>query len=147
MTTAQGCYVSQSVRRVPEARRFDSQLLEAITGTPWQPRPGSEDLAERLPLLVSLVPDIPEAPAMPVEAGDVPRQVRRYYITTKDLTLYGYTDGCAACDVTRASLPRTGVFHSPGCRERIEKAIEFDPNEDRDSPEHRTRSRTIVRSE
>ena len=39
----------------------------------------------------------------------------------------GADNSCAACDATRANLPRTGILHSPGCRERIEAAVAADP--------------------
>ena len=83
--------------------------------------------ALELPSPVTLHPDCPEVPPVPQEAVDQPRAVRRYYITASDLTEYGYTEGCPACDATRAGLPRTGILHSPGCRERIEAAVAADP--------------------
>ena len=42
--TSTGCYVVQSIRRVPEDRRYDSQLLANVKGLPWKPVPdGPED--------------------------------------------------------------------------------------------------------
>ena len=81
-----------------------------------------------LPEPVDLEPECPEVPALPTEAADATPSVRRYYITTRDLEKYGYTDGCPACDAVRAKTPRAGISHAIGCRERIEKAVSSDPN-------------------
>ena len=126
--TAKGFFVTQSIRRMPESQRFDSSMIEALVGFPWQPQPNEQSglIQERLPLPLSVAPDSPEAPAIPVQAADGERKVRRYYITTKDLEKYGYTDGCPACSFTKTGMARSGTFHSPGCRSRIEAAITSD---------------------
>ena len=128
--TSTGCYVVQSIRRVPEDRRYDSQLLANVKGLPWKPIPeGPEDQGVmELPEPVNLEPECPEVPALPTETADAAQSVRRYYITTRDLEKYGFTEGCPACDAIRAKTPRAGISHAPGCRERIEKAVSSDPN-------------------
>ena len=128
--TSTGCYVVQSIRRVPEDRRYDSQLLANVRGLPWKPVPeGPEDQGVmELPEPVNLEPECPDVPALPTDTADAGQTVRRYYITARDLEKYGYTDGCPACDAIRAKMPRAGISHALGCRERIEKAVSSDPN-------------------
>ena len=85
-------------------------------------------------------PSPPAASTVPVEGcsehsdflerprADQERQIRRYYIKSRDLDKYGYTPGCPACDKDRAGVRRGGVNHTPGCRTRIESAISADPH-------------------
>ena len=35
-----GTCVVQSVRRVPEEKRYDHRLLQSVLGTLWEPKPG-----------------------------------------------------------------------------------------------------------
>ena len=42
--TKNGIFVVQSIKRVPESERYDSELLLQIRGVPWKPQPdGRED--------------------------------------------------------------------------------------------------------
>jgi hypothetical protein len=126
---SKGVYVVQSVRRVPESERYNWEAMASVRGLPWKPVPDGPDDQDafELPAPVELHPDSPEAPAVPVEAADQERAVRRYYITAKDLEKYGRSDGCAACDASKANIPRGGIAHAPGCRERIEASVKVDP--------------------
>jgi hypothetical protein len=126
---SKGVCVVQSVRRVPESERRIWEAMASVRGLPWKPVPDGPDDQDafELPTPVELHPDSPEAPAVPVEAADQERAVRRYYITGKDLEKYGRSDGCAACDASKANIPRGGIAHAPGCRERIEAAVKADP--------------------
>ena len=119
---SQKVFVVQSIRRVPEDQRYNSELLLSIKGLPWKPTPETGDSAEamELPMPISITPDTPDVPPVPAVAADGERKARRYYITTRDLERYGYTQGCPACDAIRARMDRIGILHSPRCRERVE---------------------------
>ena len=127
--TPEGVLVVQSIRRVPEGERYDSDAISRVAGLPWKPTPSTPEDGEayELPAPVELAPDCPEVAAQPTEAADQERAARRYYITQRDLEKYGYTDGCTACDNTRAGMSRSGIPHAPSCRARIEAAIAADP--------------------
>ena len=127
--TKAGVLVVQSIRRVPEDERYDSEALGSLRGLPWKPTPdGPDDQgAMELPSAVEMQPDCPEVPAVPVESADQQKAVRKYYITAADLEKYGFTDHCPACIATATNLPRSGVQHTHVCRERIETAVRSDP--------------------
>jgi hypothetical protein len=126
---SKGVYVVQSVRRVPESERCTWEAMASVRGLSWKPVPDCPDNQDafELPAPVELHPYSPEAPVVPVEAADQERAVRRYYVAGKDLEKYGRSDGCAACDTSKANIPRGGIAHAPGCRERIEAAVKADP--------------------
>ena len=69
------------------------------------------------------------------EVGPVPTIVhehvpRRMCTTPADFFKHGYTEGCRCCTWLQKQLgPRTN--HSEGCRERIEKAVISDGEDER----------------
>lgn len=114
-----GVVLVQSIQRVPEDRRFNKELLENLKGLPWDRMPTAAEIVG-LPFPITMVPVNPEVPPEPTVAFDRPTQHRRHYITKADLTAFGYSDGCPACEDTRAGVKRkSGVEHSEACRNRI----------------------------
>jgi hypothetical protein len=125
--TAEGIYVVQSIRRKPEGERYNADLVKGIRGLPWLLKPEDEAVVE-LPEPITLRPEMPEAPAAPVQGEQrAGQQYRKHYIVKKDLEKYGYTAACPACDASRMGQRPGGVAHTQICRERIEKALAEDP--------------------
>ena len=116
--TDKGCIASAQLRRVPEEERYDSQAISQVRGFPWKPIPDHESDGLEMPAGIAVIPDTPEhpsAPVVPVEHG-VDVGPRRYYITSRDLEKYGYTQGCPACAAIRAKKHRVSAEH--GLRQR-----------------------------
>ena len=70
--TDKGTFAVQSIRRVPEAERYNSDAIKSLKGLPWRPvaeGPDDRDALE-LPAPIEMQPDCPEVPPVPVEAGD-----------------------------------------------------------------------------
>ena len=119
--TKEGTVVgSRSIIRIPEADRWDKQLVEGIKGTPW-----NLHATDDLPTVVFAEDTArTEAAPLPIPKMDTPVP-RRMQINRKDLDEYGYTDGCAGCQATRAGLPRR--LHSEACRNRLMEALRETP--------------------
>ena len=116
--TAAGCVKARSIKRKPEAERWDVEMMKSLRGTPWEVVPGHKDRALRCRVIMDRTDRGRDVPGMPEEPEEI---IRRIYITKKDLMKYGRTEGCPGC---RASL-REGESkpHSKECRERIEKEM------------------------
>ena len=67
---------------------------------------------------------VPEAELPPEVKPRVEDYKAKDFYTRRnvELTLYGYTPGCAGCDAVRTG--RVARRHSDECRARIEKAVE-----------------------
>ena len=128
--TDRGVFVVQSLRRLPEDQRYDSEALSKLKGLPWKPMPdGSDDQeALELPGAAELLPDSPEVPKVPTEAAEQTQGVRKYYITSADLDKYGRTEGCPAYLAGALKMPRQGLLRTPECRQRIEAAVASNPD-------------------
>ena len=105
-----GTQAVQSVRRVPEEKRYDHRVLQNVRGTPWEPNPGdgSTDLPEPI-LIIPQLPDVDPAPTKTYYSDS--KATRKVYIRETDLEKFGYTAGCPACEVHRAGLPMSGQGH------------------------------------
>ena len=101
---------SRAVTRRPMEDRWKSELVEAITATPWTTRPRAQAVRVDLGDAVDAHPAHPAQPSLP----------RRLKITMKMLEQHGTTDGCTQCEHIRAfSEHKAGVQHSEKCRKRI----------------------------
>ena len=110
---------ARSVRRLPEANRWDKEGIEAMTQFPWEtegrhrPRVIFEDKEPDAP------PDTDHPPT--------PRQ-RHLYVRKIDLMKHGFTEGCRRCESMRAGKGNNPGSHSDACRSRIAEAMgEDDP--------------------
>ncbi|CAK0839393.1 unnamed protein product, partial [Prorocentrum cordatum] len=85
-----GVFVAQSLRRLLEDQRCDSEALSKLKGLPWKPIPDGSDDQEALefPGAAELLPDSPEVPKAPAEAAEQTTGVRKYCITSADLDKY-----------------------------------------------------------
>ena len=125
--TKQGTFVVQSLRRKPEEDRVDKDLINNLRGVPWDPNPEA-GVGLELPAPITLKPENPEVPRVPIEAYEKPVQSRRHYILRADLAKYGFSENCRACEEVRKGRVRTGgVLHNPECRKRIEERMSSDP--------------------
>ena len=113
-----GTYVVQSVRRVPEEQPYDDRLLQNVSGTPWEPNPG--DVSTDLPEPMLIIPQLPEVDSAPTKTYHSDNKgTRNVYIRKTNLEKFGYTAGCAACEVHSARLPMSGQGHTAECRKRL----------------------------
>ena len=117
-----GIFVVVSVRRVPEEERWDAGLLNSIKGTPWQPSPEAGEPTE-LPEPVVIHPERPDVAAEATVPAEKASTFRKIYITARDLQTYGYTQGCPACNSSRAGKRLQGTMHTAQCRKRLEEKI------------------------
>ena len=123
--TREGVFKTRSIQLKPESQKHDAELLQAITGTPWQMVPGREAaLVQPLPAIVQPLPleDAPRLPR-PLAIELAPKQL---YIRKAELMKHGYTPGCPRCDGALAGKSSTAT-HTEECRKRIEAAIAADP--------------------
>ena len=116
--TDSGVIRAYAVKRQPEDRRWNAEMLRNLKGTPQQPRPDQPGSA----VPVSVRFDV-EEDAAPQEPQPPPqRQIRRMRITETLLQQYGYTVGCEGCRFRRAGLGETRP-HTEECRTRVEAAL------------------------
>eukprot|EP00971_Amphidinium_carterae_P313888 6238496-Amphidinium_carterae.1 len=113
----------RTVRRVAVSERADGKLLDALRGTPWS-MSGHVDAVPAGPISVEPVTvDLPP-PAVP-EPAQRGRSSRKLHIRRDvELTTYGFTAGCAGCEMARIGGPARA--HSDLCRARIETEMARD---------------------
>jgi thiol-disulfide isomerase/thioredoxin len=136
---AGGTYTVQSVRRLPLEQQFSAELLQTIVGLPWKPNPKAEGADIPDATRVRILPECPEIPRQPVMTEKKEYAMRRFYLTKTDLEKHGYTPGCPACEAIRVGKSRAGIFHTDGCRQRLEAKIAEDPTKKRKLEEHEKR--------
>ena len=104
------------VRLIPETR-WDADKIGSIRITPFDFRTKTQDTIEEDP--------DPHAHPEPKSSDAEPRPTRRLKIYDKDLSRFGYTDGCQRCDFVRRGqlLRASGVRHSEECRKRLYDAM------------------------
>jgi hypothetical protein len=104
------------VRLTPETR-WDADRIGSIRITPFEFKTKNQDVVEEDP--------DPHSHPEPKLADADPRAPRRLKIYDKDLTKFGYTEGCQRCDFVRRgqTLRAGGVRHSEECRKRLYEAM------------------------
>ena len=121
----------RTMRRRPMGDRWKAQAIAEIRASPRMPNPKDPEDDDvkpvREPAVREVSPDevVGDAPARP------PSEVRRrnFRITKQLLQKYGYTPGCKGCDAALGG--RDARAHDEECRERIEAAMEEDPEDNR----------------
>ena len=116
---ASGLFTLQSIRRKFGEDKFNLEILQSVTGVPWDPRATRDEVPEG-PRPASMDGEPSEPLAQPVMV-QAPKP--RLYITKRDLEKYGYTAGCPACDGVQIGRRSTGVHRNDLCRERIEECL------------------------
>ena len=141
--TTKGVVKCRTVRRLPEDKCWDGELIDKMQGTTWQPVPGYR--SDHIPVEIDEHgkksereeedKEIVDYEAIPMEEGE-PQAVRvrsspvtDIRVTHKDLEKHGCTPGCPACEyvLSNQKIAR-GVAHSRECRQRIRDSIEVDDN-------------------
>ena len=126
-----GVFTVQSIRRKSGDDKYNLEILQSVTGVPWDPQATRDDVPEGpRPAIVAGGPAEPLAQPVVVQAPK-PKTSRRLYITKRDLEKYGYTAGCPACDGVQIGNRSTGVHHNDICRERIEECLRQEENNPR----------------
>ena len=108
------------MKRLSGSRRKHGDMVMALCGIPWRPKPDEPALGE-VPARVSAeskvpwqdLPDAPKPRAPEVESGRV--CIRK----DKELRKYAYSEGCLGC--TAAAKARD---HSDACRQRIAEKMD-----------------------
>ena len=131
--TDEGVIKARTIRRRPPGEQWDRDLVLKMKGTPKRPDPKVDTFNIRASLATSSEGvqneeheqfNTSKAP-IPVEpVPNVPReeQIRKMYITKKEVEKYGPTTRCPGCN-TRGHGNRT---HNQECRDRMKKAMEMD---------------------
>lgn len=107
-------HLTRSIRRVPEARRWEATIAQTVSGVPEEHgRLRGEPAA------------VQPAVAWPAEEPEAPprRLVRGFHIRQDDMLRHGYTRNCPRCDAYRTGH-LTGVPHSAACRLRFRELFE-----------------------
>ena len=119
--TKEGVFKARTVRRKPPESRWDFQQVSDVMGTPWKPYNFTEDdkLRVRLPGMTDSSDPVERQPV----AEDLPP--KRVRIERRDLERLGYTPGCPGC--YNAKHRRAHRPHTQFCRDRIQRAMQSDP--------------------
>ena len=120
----EGIRKARTIRRRPDAERFDAKQLLAACGTPLQPNPGENDtrIRTRMEPGVAINTTIGD----PITKQDVSRELgeqRPFYMLKKDVKAIakaiGYTPGCKGCRAVELGFTSRPP-HTEECRKRFE---------------------------
>ncbi len=101
---------SRALNSRPHEERWNKEILQNLTVTPWSLRVRKE--TERVPLGDAVQKD--------KDIKDIVTNPRRLKITMHILKAFGTTCGCPQCDHVRAfQEAKMGLQHSDACRSRI----------------------------
>ena len=116
--TASGVIKARSIRRKLEEERWSSTALQNLTGTPWDPTPGTA-AAQGGTTAGEL--DEKKDPILPKEHTEPGHLARRTRLTREDFEAHGFTPGCYGCRLLREGGEKSGG-HNEVCRQRMEAA-------------------------
>ena len=114
MGTEKGIHKIRTIKRVPEDKRWDSNLLNTFRGSPWELK-GAE--TPELPAERQLQPIPLEASLPEAEAKGESIERRDFRITRRDVETYGGTANCPGCIAVAGGTDARA--HIPSCRERF----------------------------
>ena len=142
--TSEGVVRAYDVRRKAEGRRWNSDKIKNMRGTPQQPDPSKPGMM--IPMKVRFDKASEQDPTGDTEVHDT--ETRRMRITQDVLSKYGYMDGCEGCETKRAGLA-ISKNHSDDCRSRIMQAMDGDEGGRRAkvANDERINIRLVVREE
>ena len=136
--TPEGLVKCRDIRRRPEPERWSNVLITAVTATPCEPNPGSNDM--RIRTIRVDARTVPKA----TESNGQSQKNRRMRLMKKDFEKFGFTAGCSGCDTMRLGRTvqirrRNGMGetidhrpHTQACRDRIhQQLLETDEGVDR----------------
>ena len=118
--TPRGVHKVSSVMRRAEDKRWSSEMIEGIKGSPMEPVPGSGSSIITAFAKTKERTDTPEVKYAPPMDKDEP-EVRTVYIFKRDIDKHGRTERCPGC---RAAMNPSSSFrakHTPESRSRFEE--------------------------
>ena len=116
--TAEGVVRAWTIRRLPEAERWDAESITEMQGTPAQPNPTAPGL--HIPIAINIDQGDGGAP-VETQQRKVEQTARRVYLKQQDFEQHGYSDECEGCARLQAGMaPRP---HSEACRTRLEEEL------------------------
>ena len=121
--TREGVVRAWAIRKKPYEAQWDGDLVKNMMGTPAQPNPLKA--SSQVPIRITFE----ENPDVVVVEGVGPARVeakpRNTYIQSWMLDVFGYTSGCAGCDVRKAGL-HCHRPHTQQCKDRVRAEMEKD---------------------
>ena len=116
--TPEGVQPGRAIKMVPEIDAWDTELLLAVKGLPWDRRRADPAARIRLP-----APEVPPEHVLPPTVGEFagPRARRVYIRRDVEIRKHGVTIGCLGC--MAVTVGSTAQGHSDECRARIEQKI------------------------
>ena len=123
VATEKGVFKVSSVVRKPEDRRWSSEAIKSIKGSPKEPVPGSG--SSRLIAYSKHRSDheVRQPGYLPARSENEEPEVRANYIFKRDVEKHGATAGCPGCRALANPNSKFRAKHSPECRRRMEEAL------------------------
>ncbi len=116
--TADGVYTVSQIMRCSEDKKWSSELVDGLKGTPREPVPGS---GRKLHAYAKSKEDTEVNPPKFEPRGfDELPEVRVFQINRKDLEQNGGTPGCPGCRAMLTPGSQYRAKHTPECRARFE---------------------------
>ena len=127
--TSEGLVKCRDIRRRPEPERWSDVLIRAVSATPCDPNPGTNDMRIR-----TIRVDARTVPRTTASQGKS-QKTRRMRLMKKDFERFGYSEGCDGCDTMRSGRMvqirrRDGMGettahrpHTSACRDRIHQRL------------------------
>ena len=111
---------TRTVRRKPAEERWYVENLRLVTGVPWQPAPGDDNVENTMPSLDLPVADL-EVEIWRPEVREKEYVPSRIYLMEKDFEEIGRTVGCKGCLAKMRGAVH--AIHSNACRARMQKEM------------------------
>ena len=122
VATQGGVFKASSVLRRAQDKRWSSELIKAVKGTPKEPVPGSGNSK-----IVAYAKHKDAGEERKVEYATRPMteepEVRANYIYKRDVEEHGATEGCPGCRALMNPNSRYRAKHTQECKDRMETAM------------------------
>ncbi len=120
--TEKGVYTASSIVRHPEDKKWSSELVSKIKGTPREPVPGSG--SSRVHAYAKAKEDdaVKNPKFEPRGADEIP-EIRVFHINKADVEGHGVTQGCAGCRAIVTPGSKHRAKHTAECRKRFEDIL------------------------
>ena len=117
----------RTVKRIPEAVRWDAKNLELVTRVPWNRGNADKNADGDFPEFdVKKGPgrQLTEEEQRGIVTSEAPRIIHKAHLRKDDFEKHGFTDRCPGCSSLLRGLQVQP--HSVGCRARMDKLLEKD---------------------
>ena len=121
--TGKGVHTVSQIVRCTEDKKWSSELIEGIKGTPKEPVPGSGTHKVRAYAKQKEDEEIKAPRFEPRKADELP-EVRVFHIYKRDVEEHGATPGCAGCRAITNPGNKYRARHTPECRARFEGLLQ-----------------------